>query len=86
MLQHRVTPGASVPAYSDVVNTTVNLDYIKNGKLFKNQSTPSVMVTAETDLDSDLLSGYPAGTVAYTAGFANMWQKDASGEWVELGG
>lgn len=86
MLQHRVTPGASTPAYSDVVNTTGNLDYIKNGKLFKNQPTPSVMVTAETDLDSDLLSGYPAGTIAYTAGFANMWQKDASGEWVELGG
>lgn len=84
MLQHRVTPGASTPAYSDVVNTTGNLDYIKNGKLFKNQPTPSVMVTAETDLDSDLLSGYPAGTIAYTAGFANMWQKDASGEWVEL--
>lgn len=86
MLQHRVTPGASAPAYSDVVNTTGNLDYIKNGKLFKNQSTPSVMVTAETDLDSDLLANYPAGTVAYTAGFADMWQKDASGQWVELGG
>ena len=44
------------------------------------------MVTAETDLESDLLANYPAGTVAYTAGFADMWQKDASGEWVELGG
>ena len=30
MLQHRVTPGASSPAYSDVVNTTGNLDYIKD--------------------------------------------------------
>lgn len=86
MLLHRVTPGASSPAYSDVVNTTENLDYIKDDALYRNQGTPTVMVTAETDLESDLLANYPAGTVAYTAGFADMWQKDASGEWVELGG
>ena len=85
MLLHRTSPEESTPKYSDVANTTGNLDYVQDGKLYKNNPTPSVLITAETDLES-LLGGYPAGTVAYTAGFADMWQKDASGEWIELGG
>lgn len=85
MLLHRTSPNESSPKYSDVVNTAGNLDYVQDGRLYKNNPASSVMVTAETDLDS-LLDGYPAGTVAYTAGFTSMWQKDASGEWVELGG
>jgi hypothetical protein len=26
------------------------------------------------------------GSLAYTAGFGSMWQKDAQGAWVKLGG
>jgi hypothetical protein len=26
------------------------------------------------------------GSLAYTAGFGSMWQKDAHGAWVKLGG
>lgn len=26
------------------------------------------------------------GSLAYTAGFGSMWQKDANGTWVKLGG
>ena len=38
----------------------------------------SVMVSSESDLEE--LNVEP-GTVAYTAGFGNMWQMDAEGTW-----
>ena len=82
MLVRRTKPGTNTPYSSDLVNTTGNLDYIKNGKIYKNAPTSSVLVTAKSDLAS--LTKYEAGTVAYTAGFANMWQLNAAGEWIAI--
>ena len=40
--------------------------------------TPSILVASAEDLES--LKVEP-GTVAYTAGFGNMWQLDPEGNW-----
>lgn len=68
--------------YSDVVNARSNNDYIKNGKIFKNSAMQMVLVSGTQDLN--LLSEYAPGTIAYTAGFETMWQKSASGQWVQI--
>lgn len=58
-------------------------DYVKNGELHTGGTAPSIMVSAETDLDN-LPDIYPPGTVAYTAGFQDMWQLDTDGNWVSM--
>lgn len=60
----------------------VGADYVKDGKVYNSGSNTSVMVTAQSDLAN--LEGYLPGTVAYTAGFANVWQLAANGTWVSL--
>lgn len=54
-------------------------DYVKDGKLYKDSIVGSVMVESENDLDN--LTQYEAGSIAYTAGYGSVWQKDAAGEW-----
>ena len=66
--------------YSDVVNARGNEDYVKNGKIYKNESMQMVLVSGSSDLS--LLTDYDPGTIAHTAGFTTMWQKSPSGEWV----
>lgn len=63
--------------------TRTETDYVKNGELHKGGSSASVMVTAQSDLAN--LPVEP-GTIAYTAGFGQMWQLAANGTWVEIGG
>lgn len=58
-------------------------DYVKDGELHVGGTAPSIMVSAETDLDN-LPDIYPPGTVAYTAGFQDMWQLGADGTWVSI--
>ena len=58
----------------------MDTDYIdKSGNLVKNDDAKMVMVRSKADLDA--LEGYRPGTIAHTAGFKNMWQLDADGEW-----
>ena len=68
--------------HSDVVNTRGNLDYIKNGEIYTNNPLQSILVNSQSDLAT--LTGYLPGTIAYTAGFASMWQLSAAGTWVEV--
>lgn len=58
-------------------------DYVQDGTLHRGANTPSIMVTAQTDL-ANLPDDYPPGTVAYTAGFKAMWQLNAAGEWISM--
>ena len=83
MLVKREKEGSTTPLKSDVVNTTGNQDYIKGGKIYHNAPTASVLVTAQSDL-AGLTDLYETGTIAYTAGFAKMWQLSAAGSWVEV--
>lgn len=58
----------------------MDTDYVdNNGNIIKNDDAKTVMVRSKLDLP--LFSGYNPGTLAYTAGFKNIWQLDAGGEW-----
>lgn len=57
-------------------------DAIIDGELIREIPCRAVMVTAESDLAN--LPDYQPGTLAFTAGFATMWQKDAEGTWQEV--
>lgn len=59
-------------------------DYIdKNGVLIRGDNAPAVMVTGAGDL-AEMAAIYPPGTIAYTAGFAAMWQLAADGSWASI--
>lgn len=76
---YRVEPYGAQPVAS-------KYDYIdKDSKLKMAENLKSVMVNAETDL-AEIKEMYKPGTIAYTAGFQQVWQLDASGEWVAVGG
>lgn len=62
--------------------TSPELDYVKNGSVYRGSAAASVLVESQSDLTN--LDGYAPGTVAYTAGFGSMWQLAANGSWVEL--
>ena len=66
----------------DVITTAGASDYVKDGEQHINVSGLAVMVESESDLDN--LVGYPPTTIAYTAGFGNMWQLDADGTWQNI--
>lgn len=59
------------------------MDYVSGTTLHKQVPSDSVMVTAQTDL-AKIKDNYNPGVVAYTAGFTNMWQLSAAGEWVSI--
>ena len=64
------------------VQTAGMNDVVHGNTLVKDTPAPSVLVTAQTDLAN--LPAYPAGTIAYTAGFKAMWQLSAAGSWVSV--
>lgn len=70
--------------YIDQVQQVGNLDYVVNGKIITNSGGKSVLVETENDLV--LLGAYEPGTIAYTAGFVKVWQKDSSGQWIQMVG
>lgn len=60
-----------------------DVDYVdSNGDIHIHVKNCEVMVTAKSDLAS--LSGYEPSTIAYTAGFKNIWQLGADGNWVAI--
>ncbi len=76
MNQVVVTPsGAST-------RTSALLDYVKDGVLHVNSEARAVCVTGENDLAQ--LTGYSPGSIAFTAGYRNIWQLGADGTWVDL--
>ena len=58
------------------------LDYVDVGVIHTDVPIRSVLVRSSEDLA--LLTEYDPGTVASTAGFANMWQKSALATWVRI--
>ena len=66
-----------------VIPSSSNIDYVKNGKIYKdiykNKSSQSILISSEEDLN--LLTSYSPGTIAFTAGFSSMWQKNVDGNW-----
>lgn len=80
MLLHKTEGNNKTIYYSDVVNARGNCDVLIDGKIYKNNEIQMVLVSSYAD--TALLGSYGAGTVAFTAGFTNMWQKAPNGTWV----
>lgn len=55
---------------------------IVDGVIVHDIRTEIVFVTQESELDN--FDDMPAGTFAATYGLGAWWQKDASGEWVDV--
>ncbi len=66
----------------DIVSDLGNTDYVKDGVIYKNSPVKSVLIGSQSDLS--LLSSYDPGTMAYTAGYTAMWQKDIDGTWKSI--
>ena len=73
---------STLPQVFDAVQDLGNIDYVKNGVIYKNAPCVAVLIASSADLE--LLEDYEAGTVAFTAGFENMWQKDIDGTFVQM--
>lgn len=66
----------------DIVSDFGNTDYVMDGTIYKNSPVKNVLVESSSDLS--LLEDYDPGTIAYTAGYQSMWQKDVSGDWESI--
>ena len=73
----KITPTNTVVDAVDGVT-----DYVKDGVLHKNAVMGNVMVESESDLAN--LTQYETGSIAYTVGYENIWQKDADGTWQSM--
>ena len=82
MIIERKDPWSRKNHLADVVHNIGNTDYLKNGEVQTGAPALCVLVTSQSDLD--ILTDYEPGTIAYTAGFANMWQKAANGDWTSI--
>lgn len=82
MNKNRTTPNGLVPG--SYVQDMGNTDYILNGIIYQNAPTSSVLIRDESDLETLSDLDYEPGTIAYTAGFAQMWQLNSAGTWVSL--
>ena len=78
MIYQSAEKSRKVDKVVDVVQSDV--DYVdSNGDMHLHVKTPNVMVRNYSDLSG--LTVYTPGTIAFTAGYNNMWQLDASGTW-----
>ena len=81
MIYHSADRGRVSDKIIDTVQSDV--DYVdSDGDIHIHTKVAEIVVTSAYDLAS--LSGYGVGSIAYTAGFANMWQLSASGDWVAI--
>ena len=69
------------PAVERVLSNS-EVDYVKDGVLYKGNVADSVMVESSEDLTG--LTGLTPGSIAYTAGFGSMWQLNSDSTWVEI--
>ena len=82
MLVDKKFEGNPKPYVVDLMNTIGDIDYVKGGEIYKHANCSCILVGSSADLT--LLTGYEPGSVAFTAGFANLWQLDASGTWQSM--
>ncbi len=80
MVSKRIKPNGT--QLIDKVDTNGVTDYVQDGVVYKNSPMNIVLVSSQSDLS--LLDEYEPGTIAYTAGFATMWQKSSAGTWAEM--
>lgn len=66
----------------DIGQTTGTTDYLKDGTIYRDAETKSVMVSSQSDLAN--LGEYGPGTIAFTAGYVNVWHKGLDGTWTSM--
>ena len=59
-------------------------DVLTGDTIVVDTPTPSIMIEEESQLSDLSMDDYPAGSIAYTAGFGAMWQRGADGNWVRM--
>jgi len=69
---------------ADWLRSEDRMAYVKDGVLHENESIAVVMVESESDLTTLTLEYVNPGAVAFTAGFAQVWQIDTDGVWHEV--
>lgn len=67
------------PQILDLVHNKSLISYVKNDRIIRNVPIQTVLVSSDSDLE--LLQDYSPGTIAYTAGYQQMWQKSPNGTW-----
>ena len=70
--------------YKTRARVDTDIDYVQGNNLVMGADARTVMVGSSADLAE--LADLTPGSIAYTAGFVDMWQKSASGAWVPMGG
>ena len=60
-----------------------NIDYVKDGKIHVDIPSNQVMVVSKAEAESTL-ADYPPGTIAFTAGYVDIWQKAADATWKDF--
>ena len=80
-----VTKGQNDPRVFDFVTTLGNVDFVDaDGAIHTEEPVRGVMVRSEDDLALSAFEDYSPGTIAFTAGFENLWQKAADGTWASI--
>lgn len=67
------------------IGHVTNMDYVKGGVIYGGAYTSMVMVESADDLEN-LPDTYAPGSIAFTAGYQDMWQLAADGTWVSVTG
>lgn len=66
-----------------IIDSTNNTQTMHDGNTTREVYTYQIIVESAEDLGS-LDDGIGVGSLAYTVGFGNVWQKDFDGNWVEV--
>ena len=67
----------------DRQQTSSEMDYVKDGVLYKGVNAACILVNSESDLAD--LTGYAPGSIAHAAGWGSIWELDTDGvTWVSL--
>lgn len=82
MLGNRTKADGSLE-YIDQIHDLGNIDYVdQDGRIVAGAPVKCVLVRNADDLQS--LENYEAGTIAFLPAFEKVWQKNASGTFVEI--
>lgn len=62
---------------------TGEIDYVKDGVLYRGANAPTILINDESELD-DLASVCNPGSFAFNQDMSHMWQLDANETWVRM--
>lgn len=66
----------------ETIRTSENINIVDGNDILIHVPQTNIMVSGQSDLSK--LADYPAGVLAFTAGYTQIWQKGIDGTWVEV--